>query len=202
MFRQILIKTVVLLMLLGGITSSRTFAQTSSDPQQKAEFSIEVDPFTFAFKGYGAHFRFKPKRTDHFLIGVGAYAMDMPQPLVNLNKENRDKGWDLRLNQGVGLFGEYHFKTVNRGWFGGVQMGVQEYKIEQEALQGSEKYTNFLGMAFGGYTFQPFDFPLYFKPWGGVGYTSKIGGSNVLGDQEFDIAPVTMFGTLHVGYTF
>jgi hypothetical protein len=57
-------------------------------------------------------------------------------------------------------------------------------------------------MGYGGYTLQPFNFPLYFKAWGGVGYTSKIGGTNVLGDQEYDISPIAVFVTLHLGYTF
>ena len=42
----------------------------------------------------------------------------------------------------------------------------------------------------------------YIKPWAGIGYTSKIAGTNQLEGKEYNIAPITMFATLHVGYTF
>ena len=57
-------------------------------------------------------------------------------------------------------------------------------------------------MTYGGYTWQPFDFSFYIKPWAGIGYTSKISGTNNLGNSEYDIAPIMMFATLHLGYTF
>jgi len=183
-----------------------TFTSLSVSAQEvkndKTKFSIEIDPATFAFKGYSAHFRIQPKNCDHLLFGVGIYAMDMPSVFVDFNKKNKDKGWDVRINNGIGLFGEHHFTEVNRKWFVGAQMSIQEYKIENENITGSEKFTNFLAMGYFGYTIKPFKNNLYIKPWAGIGYTSKISGNNSLGTSEYDIAPISMFATLHIGYTF
>jgi len=193
-------KTVVVIALI--LTNIGIYAQQNEPKQNKTEISVEIDPVTFGFKGYGIHLRIKPKNSKHLLLGVGAYAMDFSSVLVDMNKKNKDKGWDVRLNQGYGLFGEHHFFEVNKKWFVGGQIAIQEYIIENKTISGSEKFINSLVMAYGGYTWQPFDFGFYIKPWAGIGYTSKISGTNSLGNSEYDIAPIMMFATLHLGYTF
>lgn len=191
---------------LAMIVLSLTFTATSLLAQEKddrkTKFSIEIDPVTFAFGGYSAHIRIQPKTSDHSLFGVGIYAMDFPDVFVDFNSKNKDKGWDVRLNQGYGFFGEHHFTEVNRKWFVGTQISIQEYKIENESIGGSEKFTNFLTMGYFGYTIKPFKNNMYIKPWAGIGYTSKISGNNTLGNLEYDISPITMFATLQIGYTF
>ncbi len=192
-------KAIIIIMIS---ISFGIFAQPSDNQSKKTEISVEIDPATFGFKGYGIHLRIKPKNSEQLLIGIGAYAMDMPSVLVDFNKENKDKDWNVRLNQGFGVFGEYHFSEVNQKWFVGSQVSLQEYKIQNEIISGSEKFTNALLMAYSGYTWQLFDFGFYIKPWAGIGYTSKLYGSNNLGNLEYDIAPITIFATLHLGYTF
>lgn len=196
-----LMKRPMLLMVL-ILTTFGLSAQQDEQDTKKTEISIEIDPATYAFGGYALHLRVKPKNSDHLLLGIGAYAMDFPAVLVDLNKNNKDDGWDVRLNQGVGLFGEYHFSEVNKKWYVGGQLALQEYKIEKDFYDGDAKYSNVLLMALGGYTLQPFDFGLYFKFWGGLGYTGKISGDNFIGNAEYEISPLLMFGALHVGYTF
>lgn len=169
---------------------------------KKTTFTIEIDPATFAFNGYGIHLRLKPKDKEHLLIGFGTYAMDMPDALVNFNNKNKEAGWGVRLNQGYGLFGEHHFTKVNYKWFLGTQVSLQEYGITNTQFNGNEKFTNILAMAYFGYSLKPFKNNFYIKPWAGIGYTSKIAGKNNLGAAEYNIAPITMFATLHVGYTF
>ena len=193
-------QTVMMMaMLFIGIGS---FAQSNEGDESKTTLSIEIDPATFALNGYAIHLRVKPKNTDHLLVGVGAYAMNFPSILVDMNDKNKADGWDVRLNQGYGLFGEYHFSEVNKKWYVGGQLAWQEYKIQKDYYDGESKYSNMLLMALGGYTLQPFDFGLYFKFWGGVGYTAQIGGDNFIGDAVYDISPILLFGALHIGYQF
>lgn len=196
-----IIKTFILLSTI-GLFHGRVIAQNSEKPNDNAKLSVEIDPATFIFNGYSLHLRFKPKSSEHLLLGAGIYAMDMPSVFVNINEKNRDMGWDVRLNRGIGIFGEYHFTEVNNKFFIGTQIGTQEYRIENENSEGSETFTNSLFMGYGGYKFNPFKFPLYIKVWGGLGYTSEISGNHVLEDREYDIAPIAFFATVHIGYTF
>lgn len=195
-------KFIKIVFALALVSNFNINAQQANENNNKTKISVEIDPVTFVFNGFSAHLRIQPKNSDHLLLGVGVYSMDMPDVFVDFNESNKGKGWDVRLNQGYGLFGEHHFSEVNRKWFVGGQVALQQYKIEKESISGSEKFTNILLMAYGGYTWQLFDSNFYVKPWAGFGYTSKIAGNNTLGNSEYDISPITMFATFHIGYTF
>jgi hypothetical protein len=193
------IKFVLLCFLLSSGSFLPAIAQTT---EGQTRFSLEIDPATFAFGGYSLHLRIQPKSSDHFLVGAGLYGMNMPDFLVALNPSNKDQGWNVRIDRGFGLFAEYHFNKVNQKWFGGLQISLQEHSLDLEDLEDSNQFTNTLAMAYGGYTFQPFRFNLYFKPWAGIGYQQLVAGENILSGKEYVIAPVTFFATLHLGYTF
>ena len=199
---KIITKMLFVFFLFVSLASATSTAYSQDQASNKTEVSLEIDPATFAFKGYAFHLRIKPKNSQNKIIGFGTYAMNFPSLLVDLNPENKDKGWNLRLNQGYGLFGEHHFNVVNRGWFVGTQLAMQQYKIKHDEIAGESDFWNFLALGYGGYTFQPFEMPIYFKVWGGLGYTTKVSGENTLGDQTYDVAPLLIFSALHIGYTF
>ncbi len=165
----------------------------------KPRWSVEIDPATFLFEGYGVHIRVAPTESNQLLIGAGTYAMNFPDMLVDLNNQNKNKNWNVRLNQGYGLFGEYYFTETNNRWFVGMQLSTQQYKINQNGSEGS-KYTNLLTMGYAGYSLPLGKSRFYVKPWGGLGYSEKLRGSNQVGDQKYNIAALTYFMTLHLGY--
>jgi len=175
-------------------------AQTAT-LEGKTTLSIETDPSTFLFNGYGFHVRLKPKDSRHWLAGAGSYALDLPAFLVNLNADNKDKGWKVRINSAYSLFGEYYFSEANQKWFAGLQVGIQNYKNTNADVPGESKYANLLIMPSIGYNWQPFKFPIYIKPWFGLGYTSKISGGNAINNLNYDASPIVPFLTMHLGYT-
>ena len=188
--------------LLWSLIGSHAAIGQDDNPTRKTSFSLEVDPATFFFKGYGVHVRVQPRSMEHWTLGVGVYAMDMPSTLVDLNPENQNEGWEVRIDRGYGLFGEYHFLEVNQGWFVGTQASIQDFKVTHTELNESTNYSNWMLMGYGGYVFRPFEHGLYFKPWGGVGVTDLMSGNSRVSDEKYDVLPVSMFATLHIGYTF
>lgn len=185
-----------------GLATTEVKAQDTAT-ENRTTFSIETDPSTFAFKGYAFHIRIKPKNSKHLVIGAGTYALDMPNIMVDMNENNKDKGWNVRINSAYSLFGEYYFKEANAKWYVGLQAGIQNFKNTNDNIASKEsKYSNVILMPSIGYNWQPFKFPMYLKPWFGVGYTSKISGSNSIDNLEYNISPLLPFVTLHVGYTF
>ncbi len=191
-------KLFILLFVFLGIQFSKAQKENSSPTQ----LSVEIDPATFFMNGYGIHLRLKPKHCTHALFGIGVYALDLPKQLIDLNAKNKDKNWNLRIKQGVSLFAEHHFKEVNEKWFTGIQLGLQTFELEKNNVNKKEEYTNVLSMGYVGYTFTPFKSKIYFKPWLGFGYTQKVSGDNKINTESYDIAPLTYFATLHIGYTF
>jgi len=197
------IKTIATAMLTTICLATTDLKAQDKTVENKTTFSIETDPSTFLFKGYAFHIRIKPKNSKQLVIGVGTYALDLPSIMVNTNKDNKDKGWNVRINSAYSLFGEYYFKEANSKWFVGLQTGVQNYKNSNDNISNKEsKYSNLLIMPSIGYNWQPFKFPLYVKPWFGLGYTSKISGSNSIDNLNYNISPLVPFLTLHAGYTF
>lgn len=185
-----------------SLTSNGLLAQNNVK-ENITTFSIETDPTTFVFRGYSAHLRIKPANWQHLVFGAGVYAMDLPDFFININAENKDKGWNVRINSAYALFGEYYFIEANSKWFLGLQTAIQDYKISNYNLDNEEsKFSTFLIMPSIGYLWLPFKFPLYIKPWAGIGYTKKISGNNSVSNLTYDISPVTAFITLHIGYTF
>ena len=174
--------------------------------QSKSQWSIETDPSTFVFNGYAVHLRFQPANLERWLFGIGTYSMDLPDLMVDMNPNNKAKGWELRIDQGLGFFTEYYFKSGNQGFFVGEQLGLQRFKLKKaEQVNQQTRYTNLLFMSYGGYSWHPLkkSIPgLYLKPWGGVGLTTNIEGEARIAEESYEIASLIPFVTLHIGYSF
>jgi hypothetical protein len=167
-------------------------------------YSLETDPGTFALNGYALHLRAAPAGSRHWVLGAGVYALDLPSAMVDLNAANRGQGWGVRLDHGLGLFAEYYLDPTRRGWLLGGQLALQDYRLTNASLPGTvARFTNALFMVHGGYRWYPSRGDhWYVQPWAGVGYDQKLSGQNTLGAQTYDIAPLMVFATVHVGYTF
>lgn len=174
-----------------------------SAQSNKTTFSIETDPATFAFNGYALHGRIEPKTWPHLRLGLGVYAMDFPNLFVDMNSENKNQDWQVRLNQGYGLFGEYFFNPEKSGWFFGGQLAVQQYRIKQSQSETRQvDFSNLLIMPYAGYRWFPTNSGFYIQPWLGIGYVNKISGTNQIDNKTYDISPILPFATLHFGYRF
>jgi hypothetical protein len=197
------IKISTFLALIFSLSMNLSVQAQDATNVAKTTYSIETDPSTFALRGYAIHLRVKTKNCNHMVWGAGTYALDLPSVLVDLNTSNKDAGWNVRINSAYSLFGEYYFKEANSKWFAGLQVGIQNYKNTNDNIPDqTSKYSNLLFMPSIGYNWQPFPFPMYIKPWMGLGYTTKVSGDNSIDGKEYDIAPLVPFLTLHVGYTF
>ena len=188
---KLVTKTVALATLLLSTSLYASEAESS--------FSIEIDPATYAFSGYALHLKKSFAALPNWQFGVGAYAMDFPDVLVDLNAKNKNLDWNQRLDLGIGLFVDYFFTENQEGLFIGGQLAYQEYDVMRYGV--SADYSTILSMGYVGYQYYFYD-NFYLKPWGGLGYQNKISGSSVVNGQEFDVAPLLLFGALHVGYKF
>ena len=179
------------------------FGNLPAFSQSRPVIMVETDPATFALKGYAAHLRVHPEFLGHWTVGAGAYSLDFPDLFINLNSRNKNRGWDVRLSQGFGLFTEYFFDRRDRGWFMGGQLAAQKFRIKNEATgAAASEFTTLLLMGRFGYRFFLAGENFYLQPWLGIGYTTKISGSNRLGTKTYDIFPVIPFMTVHFGYSF
>ena len=180
------------------LAATAIFGTLSLQAETK-DFAIEVDPSTYAFDGYSIHLKKRFETLPNVQFGVGVYAMDFPDVFVDMHSKNKNKGWNVRLDNGVGLFADVYADESLSGWFYGGQIAFQRYEIDN--IGGSSSYDTLLLMGHGGYRYN-INEQLYLKFWGGVGYSHKFSGSNRVGSLEYDVPKVVPFGALHIGYSF
>lgn len=211
-----LIKSLILTLGLLMLYNSSKAQITGSDTiKEKSTLSFEIDPIVpFVLKGIGGHFIWKPKKSKHLVFGLAIIVSGtMPNALINLNDNNKDKGWHYKINQGMGIEGEYYYKSANRKWFSGIQLFTQEINLTNDNVAGVAEHRTNIGMAVvtTGYKWYPAKkINLYIKPWAGIGYTGIIRGAfspevipnTRVGSFEYHIQKFTPFATAHVGYTF
>lgn len=201
---RITLGTLMSLLIFGNITpaSAQDYIPIFSR-SYSSRLSLEIDPVTFLLKGYSLHVRYQPMFSERLLIGVGTYALDLPETIVDLNKDNRDRGWNARIRNAYFLYGEYYPRKANNGWFLGEQIGFQRYKVTNESeAGGTASFNTILLMTYAGYSWHPYKGAFYIKPWVGLGFTEKIDGINRTGSAKYDVGPLFPFFTFHAGYTF
>ncbi|HID37881.1 MAG TPA: hypothetical protein EYP39_11015 [Ghiorsea sp.] len=81
------------------------------------KYEVEIDPSTFALNGYAFHARILPESMPQWRLGAGIYSMEFPDIFIDMNSKNKGLGWSVTLDQGIGLFAEYFFKTREKGWY-------------------------------------------------------------------------------------
>lgn len=165
------------------------------------QFSVETDPATLAFNGYAAHIRMAPKQWENWSLGLGVYALDIPNFM--LTADNKDKGWNSRLQRGIGLFAEYYLNQSRQGWFFGAQLAKQDYALSKDSNNSETVYSNQLLMLHSGYRWYPASTNAwYVQPWLGLGYTRTSAGHASLAGEQFHISHFIPFATVHLGYEF
>lgn len=168
-----------------------------------SELSVELDPVAFLLRGYSLHLRYRPMFSERFLIGVGTYGMDVPDVIVNLNRDNRDKGWEARIRGAFQLYGELYARKGNAGWFLGEQIGLQSFRVSNRSEpRGATTFATAIAVTYAGYSWRPRKSSFYLKPWAGIGVTGKIDGINSVGSMRYNVGPFTPFVTCHAGYSF
>lgn len=165
------------------------------------ELLLETDPVTFALGGFAAHLRVAPGLTRGWVFGAGVYRMELPEPMIELDPQNRGEGWQSELRLGTGVFVD-RYLSGNGGAFVGGQLAVQQYRLGRRGVTGQGDYTAGLAMARLGYLWQPArELGFYVMPWVGAGAVATLGGdSRRLGDERYRVLPAIAFGTLHVGW--
>lgn len=196
-----LFKCLAMLSLLAA--PARTQEVSAESPHDRPRLMAEMDPATFAMSGYSGHVRVALGNDSKWVLGFGVYGLDFPKAIVDFNPKNRDKGWDVRLTFGAGLFADRFMSTGNEGAFVGVQVASQQYRIRNPKLGPREsQYTSLLLMPRVGYLWKPGTSGFYLMPWMGVGYADKVSGTAQVANVDYHLSKVMAFAAVHAGWRF
>jgi hypothetical protein len=192
--QHLVFRSLLLAALLGAIP-----AIAAADPT----VYVETDPATFAFRGYSAHLRASPAAHPRWVIGAGAYGLDLPAPMTELAPSNRDEGWDVRITLGYGLFVDRFLRAPGTGPFAGVQVAAQHLRIRNHSLDPADaRAVTLLAMPRVGYLWRPFEAGFYLSGWLGLGVTGVVAGDTTVGSDRYRVLPIIPYAAVHVGWSF
>jgi hypothetical protein len=176
----------------------------SDAPAAGLQFRVDVEPAAYVLRGFSAHLRLALPPIPRLVAGVGAYGFDLPALLVDLDADNRDEPWDVRLDLGYNVFFDYFFgRHADHGWEAGAQVGLQHYRASNpEAGPEDAHFTNLLLLARVGYEWHPWALGFYFFPWLGAGYTVQVGGDTAVGAEAYAVSPFVPYGAVELGWRF
>jgi hypothetical protein len=173
-------------------------------PTGRPQLRVDVEPVAYILRGYSVHLRVALPPMPRLVAGLGLYGFDLPSALVELDADNRDEPWDVRLTLGYNAFVDYFFGgAADHGWEAGAQIGLQRYRAENpDAGAGAAHFTNLLLLTRVGYEWHPWRLGFYFFPWLGVGYTREVDGDTRVGDQRYGVSPLVPYGAVELGWRF
>jgi hypothetical protein len=165
---------------------------------EPAHLDVETDPSGWVLDGYSVHAGYRPAELPHWRFEAGSYGLAFPHALIDLNATN--KGWDVSIVRAVAVQVAWYVRDDARG---GLFVGgsVAAYD-ERDALAGmsSDRWRSGIQPVVG-YQWFPFAHQsFYIKPWAGLGIVLDKGDAQTIAGRTFDVATVSPFATLHVGF--
>ncbi|NDY92229.1 hypothetical protein [Ideonella livida] len=163
---------------------------------------LEVDPATFALKGYSLHVRVPLNGSEEarrWTVGVGGYAMEFPSAMRGMAVKNAASSTEIEIERGAAVFIDRYLDQPLQGWFTGLELGRQRYKLSDGAQV--ERYDATVAMPRLGYHFK-LDGGWYVLPWVGVGFVDTDRDELNVGGRTVKPRSTLAFATVHVGYAF
>jgi hypothetical protein len=198
---------VLALALSTGIAAllAPRLARASSDAAAAGiDLRVDVEPVAYVLRGYSVHLRATIPGARRLVAGVGVYGFDLPGQLVDLAEDNRGEPWDVRLVVGYNVFVDGFFgASADHGWEAGLQLGMQHYRARNaEAGSGDARFANLIVLGRVGYEWHPWPRGFYLFPWLGLAYTTTVSGKTTLGDDDYAVAPLVLYGAVELGWRF
>lgn len=179
------------------ITIITAFVVITNLNAQTEHFEIEIDPLAYALGGASGHVAFTWKN-ERIQLGYGQ--LTMPENMQN--HENVSESF-----KAVSLKWDYFFgqEDASHGFFAGPTFDYTFLKFEDELSNAYNESQLIIGLR-GGYKFDLFKNSkslsgLYLTPWVGV---SALTNSKdiVLNGVSYNRKPITIFPTVHIGWSF
>ena len=188
-------KKTILTIIFAGILKA--------SPASAFTFSLETDPMPYFLNGYSVHTQVSFEKLSHWRFGMGGFYMEYPEFMINLEPDNKDKGWNVHMH-GMAFAVEYYLKRQTEGLFMGAAFLTGFFEVSNNNVSNEKiNYTSFLPTFRIGYRWLPFkDNGFYILPWFGLGVTASKAPDTQVGSMEYVVNRVTPLVSLHVGYEF
>lgn len=169
----------------------------AAQEETPGRFSIETDPTTYFFDGCSLQLRLSSFLIEKLSLGIGVYQAAIPDFYLEENSQNKNKGWEAKVEIGFDLYVDYYFSDPYKGWFAGAGFSVYEFEIGR--LEETTSYVSLVETLRAGYTWRPYYECFYVSPWIGYSINQQVSGSNSLLGESLELPSGSFVGTIQVG---
>lgn len=173
---------------------------SATNISQGSETYLETDPLTWMLNGRSLNIKRSSTIHNNVTVGLGYFSLELPDIMIDQNRKNKNKGWDVAVNNGYEFYIDYYLSDPDKGWFTGLQMSLYDFEIEKD--KNKSNFNSVVSLWRSGYLWRPAGTGFYLMPWAAIGYTQKSSGSNNVNGEKYDVEPVVLFATLYLGYSF
>lgn len=80
-----------------------------------------------------------------------AWSIDVPSAIIDLNKENKGKGWSREIERGYSAHIDTFYNGKENGWYSGIIFSVFDSKISLDSSSQSERLRSYEALLKFGY---------------------------------------------------
>jgi hypothetical protein len=161
---------------------------------------LECDPFPFATGRYGCQIGVRPPALRGVRISVAQFSVDVPDFIAQLGGND---GFHVDVRPGSGaLYVLYYVKRpFEDGLTVGASMRYLRFRYTHDDSPGVRtSVTQLSPEAIVGYQWHPFKNGFYVQPWLALGVAIYRSRDPVVGANEYDEMPISVFATVNLGY--
>jgi hypothetical protein len=178
------------------------FALTAlATPASAQSVALEADALAYPLSGYSAALRVTHDNGFSYALGTGRYTL--PTFLVKGQSTYDEAGWKATSEAIQVLRVGYRFlgPKVDGPAVDAIVVN-QLWRVEAERLGGADTHFKTIGLGVsGGYYFH-IGSHFYLYPTAAVTYNVVYSGGTKVQGREYEVSPIGIAGSLHVGWEF
>ncbi|MFT3700006.1 MAG: hypothetical protein QM831_43075 [Kofleriaceae bacterium] len=158
----------------------------------------ELDPLTFALRGYGGQVGFRFPQLHGVRFAVASFALNAPDLVTQLNGND---GFHEKVLPCGAFYALYYFSpAAHDGFAAGFSVRYLREEYTRDGFDTFDDIKEISPEAIVGYQWHPFHNGFYLQPWLALGVSVYKNHDAVVGNVKYDPLPVSPFFTINVGY--
>jgi len=187
------------------LTGALLVATASTAAAEAPLVHAEVDPLTFALRGYGGQIGLRHPALRGVRLAVASFALDVPDVI---ERHDGNAGWDKRVRPSAALYALYYTAAPGHDGFA-LGASLRYLRPRYINLDGDGPAGAPLPHAdveelspelIVGYQWHPFDGVFYVQPWAALGITAWRRGEPRVDGWVYDEPTVSPFFTVNLGW--
>lgn len=162
----------------------------------------ELDPTTFALRGYGGQVGFRFPQLHGVRLAVASFSLHVPDAIAQLNGND---GFHEKVLPCGAFYALYYFTrpsggSVQDSLAAGISVRYLREEYTHDTTDAFDDIEEISPEAILAYQWHPFHNGFYLQPWLALGVTVYKNHDAVVGSFKYDELPISPFFTINIGY--